>query len=213
MKQREEHLAHQQSCRCLYDAWCEESKGNPSEILCIIHDKMDTAKIVLLQMRVTTKATQGLGQLPMNITSMVSHGYRDGAYAHCCLHNLFAKRFQCHNIIFSKVVPSIGRPLNLEVWSTIRVPVSKLFVQGVVEGESRCLDLLQHIEGMDFQGPKPFPKKLYLQLDNSAKDNKNKYLMAFLSLLTTQDVFEEIHANFLLVGHTHEDIDAYFSHL
>ena len=66
---------------------------------------------------------------------------------------------------------------------------------------------------MDFQGNKPLPRKLYLQLDNSAKDNKNKYLMAFLSLLTAQVVFEEIQAGFLLVGHTHEDIDAYFSHL
>ena len=66
---------------------------------------------------------------------------------------------------------------------------------------------------MDFQGRKPLPRKLYLQLDNSAKDNKNKYLMAFLSLLTARGVFEEIQAGFLLVGHTHEDIDAYFSHL
>ena len=37
--------------------------------------------------------------------------------------------------------------------------------------------------------------------------------MAFLSLLTTQGVFKEIQVGFLLVGHTHEDIDAYFSHL
>jgi hypothetical protein len=37
--------------------------------------------------------------------------------------------------------------------------------------------------------------------------------MAFLSLLTAQGVFKEIQVDFLLVGHTHEDIDAYFSHL
>ena len=36
--------------------------------------------------------------------------------------------------------------------------------------------------------------------------------MAFLSLLIAQGIFEEIQADFLLVGHTHEDIDAYFSH-
>ena len=81
VKQREEHLAHQQSCRRLYGAWCEESKCNPSDILCIIHDKMDIAKTALPRMHVTTKATQGLGQLPMNITGMVSHGHGDGAYA------------------------------------------------------------------------------------------------------------------------------------
>ena len=37
--------------------------------------------------------------------------------------------------------------------------------------------------------------------------------MAFLSLLTARGVFEEIQVDFLLVGHTHEDIDVYFSHL
>ena len=58
-----------------------------------------------------------------------------------------------------------------------------------------------------------FPKHLYLQLDNSAIDNKNQFLMAFLSMLTHHGVFKEIQVGFLLVGHTHEDIDAYFSHL
>ena len=86
MKQREEHLAHQQSYRRLYGAWREESKHNPSDILCIIHDKMDTAKTALPRMHVTTKATQGLNQLPMNVIGMVSHGHKDGAYAHYSPH-------------------------------------------------------------------------------------------------------------------------------
>jgi len=60
---------------------------------------------------------------------------------------------------------------------------------------------------------RPLPRKLYLQLDNSARDNKNQYIMAFLSLLTARKVFQEIQVGFLLVGHTHEDIDGYFSYL
>jgi len=32
-------------------------------------------------------------------------------------------------------------------------------------------------------GPKPLPKKLLFQIDNYVKDNKNSYLLAFLSLL------------------------------
>ena len=63
------------------------------------------------------------------------------------------------------------------------------------------------------KGLKPLPRKLYLQLNNSTKDNKNKYLMAFLSLLITWDIFEEIQAGLLLVGHMYEDIDIYFNHL
>lgn len=57
------------------------------------------------------------------------------------------------------------------------------------------------------------PKNLYLQLDNTAKDNKNQYLMAFCSLLTARHIFKEVVVGFLIVGHTHEDIDAFFGKL
>jgi hypothetical protein len=36
------------------------------------------------------------------------------------------------------------------------------------------------------------PWKLLLQMDNCVKDNKNRYLLAFLSFLTTRDVFKEV---------------------
>jgi len=82
MEQQNEHLNHQASCRHLYALWREEPKRNPLEILCVIHNKMDTSKTALPRMRVTTKATQGLGQLPMSVTGMVAHGHADDAYAH-----------------------------------------------------------------------------------------------------------------------------------
>jgi hypothetical protein len=44
-------------------------------------------------------------------------------------------------------------------------------------------------------------------MDNCVKDNKNKYLLAFLSLLMAKEVFQEVKLKFLVVGHTHEDID------
>jgi hypothetical protein len=82
MKQRTQHLNHQASCQRFYGSWKEKLKRNPQNFLCIIHDKMDTAKTALPRMRVTTKATQGLGQLSMSITGMVAHSHGDGAYAH-----------------------------------------------------------------------------------------------------------------------------------
>jgi hypothetical protein len=57
------------------------------------------------------------------------------------------------------------------------------------------------------------PKYLYLQLDNTVKQNKNKFLMGFLGLLIINGVFENIYVSFLPVGHTHEDIDQLFSRL
>ena len=54
------------------------------------------------------------------------------------------------------------------------------------------------------------PEVLYLQLDN-VNTNKSKDLMAYLSLLIEKGIFKKIKINFLLVGHTHENIDQLFS--
>ena len=54
-------------------------------------------------------------------------------------------------------------------------------------------------------------KNILLQLDNCAGENKNHYLFAYLSLLVAKGVFKTVHLGFLMVGHTHEDIDAMFS--
>ena len=51
---------------------------------------------------------------------------------------------------------------------------------------------------------------LYLQLDNCS-ENKNKVLFGFLADLISRQVFEEVYIGFLMVGHTHEDIDQFFS--
>jgi hypothetical protein len=57
------------------------------------------------------------------------------------------------------------------------------------------------------------PKKLYLQMDNCVRENKNKYVLGYLSWLVQRGVFEEIELSFLPVGHTHEDIDQMFSRI
>ena len=55
------------------------------------------------------------------------------------------------------------------------------------------------------------PPVLFLQLDNTTKQNKGRFVFAFLSLLVEHGVFERIYVCFLPVGHTHEDIDQMFS--
>jgi len=52
---------------------------------------------------------------------------------------------------------------------------------------------------------------LLLQLDNCGSENKNRYLFAYLSLLVARGVFQMVQLGFLMVRHTHEDIDALFS--
>jgi len=50
-------------------------------------------------------------------------------------------------------------------------------------------------------------------MDNYVKDNKNHHLFAFWSLLTTRKMFEEVQLKFLVIWHTHKDIDGNFGYL
>jgi hypothetical protein len=54
------------------------------------------------------------------------------------------------------------------------------------------------------------PPVLYLQMDN-ASDNKSRRFFSFLAYLISKNVFQKIKVSYLVVGHTHEDIDGYFS--
>ena len=72
-------------------------------------------------------------------------------------------------------------------------------------------NLVLHCLMMTLTKIKPKGKVLYLQLDNTYKENKNSYLMRFMSYLVNQNYFEQIQVSFLLVGHTHNDVDMVFS--
>jgi hypothetical protein len=54
---------------------------------------------------------------------------------------------------------------------------------------------------------------LYVQLDNASSENKNKYLFGYLGYLVEIGLLGEVRASFLPVGHTHEDVDAFFSYI
>ena len=98
-------------------------------------------------------------------------------------------------------------------------PPQNSFFEALLHGKSRCSVSIPPGSSNGVPQPilgrlaVPLPKKLFLQLDNSAKDNKNRYVVAFCSLLTARRVFKEVIVGFLIVGHTHKDIDAHFSYL
>ena len=55
------------------------------------------------------------------------------------------------------------------------------------------------------------PPTLYLQLDNCGRENKNRFVFSFCSLLVELGIFDKVKISFLMVGHTHEDVDQLFS--
>lgn len=78
--------------------------------------------------------------------------------------------------------------------------------------------LTRHLASRNYR-----PTSLHLQLDNSGKDNKNRYMIGYCgvgSILTLANVcqlllklqwFKNIQLHFLMKGHTHCDIDQLFS--
>ena len=56
----------------------------------------------------------------------------------------------------------------------------------------------------------PNPSVMYVQLDN-VSSNKSKLMFIYCSWLVATGVFTKIKLGFLLVGHTHEYIDQFFS--
>ena len=56
------------------------------------------------------------------------------------------------------------------------------------------------------------PRVLYVQVDGGS-ENKNKWMLAYLSLLVEAQLFDKVKMSFLPVGHTHEDIDQAFSRI
>ena len=79
----------------------------------------------------------------------------------------------------------------------------------LLQGAQMCMDPLGPAPDTPIPA-KPLPPILNVQMDNAVSDNKNIYVFCFWSLLVAKCIFREVYVNFMLVGHTHDDIDALF---
>lgn len=76
---------------------------------------------------------------------------------------------------------------------------------------NQVVSTLLHVIG-DVKRRKRFlPPTLRIQADNCTRENKNIYMFALCVSLVGLGFFQEVELSFLIVGHTHEDIDQRFS--
>ena len=80
-----------------------------------------------------------------------------------------------------------------------------------IEGIRRSLVAYSH-RGADGGGPPGghLPATMYIQAD-SAGDNKSQWMLCWLAWLVAEGYVAEVFLSFLVVGHTHEDVDQTFS--
>ena len=191
------HINYQNACRRLYHGWSSNSIDSPTEFLYIIHDKMDHTKTRILRMQQTTKATSGLGQIPISVIGMLTYGHNNGVYAHYSI-AFWPGDFNFTISSICQVLKALERPLVKDSKELFIVPPQNSFFEALLQGKLRCStsilpSSLSTVPPLIPSRPAiPLPKKLFLQLDNSAKDNKNRYVMAFCSLLTARRIFKEV---------------------
>jgi hypothetical protein len=90
-------------------------------------------------------------------------------------------------------------------------PYAFLFTDNFKHGANLTIECLHHVLLDMHRHFGSLPRTFYLQLDNTTKQCKNKYVVAYLGLLVAWDMLERVVISFLPVGHTHEDIDQFFS--
>jgi hypothetical protein len=166
-------------------------------------------KTMLPSLQVCNKMISSLGQLPITLMGMIVHGHGDERYTQYS-NELWPNdpNFTIRSLLWLlrtlEVAPISNRNYCLNT------PRNSFF-ERMLQGKSHCI--CKSYTPNQIVGPKLLPINLLLQMDNCVKDNKNWHLLVFLSLLMVRDVFEEVKLGFLIVGHTHEDIDGCFSYL
>jgi len=83
-------------------------------------------------------------------------------------------------------------------------PQVYLIPDHVKQGTNVTIETLQRTLRAHEESGKALPPTLYLQLDNTCKQNKSRFLMAYLGEMVRAGVFDNIYVSFLPVGHTHE---------
>ncbi|KAL3686031.1 hypothetical protein R1sor_004053 [Riccia sorocarpa] len=225
---REMHLKHQMSGRNEYYSHMEMSTRTPSLYFSFIHDAMDHSKTYVRRLRDKLKSLmEHVTPLPLKVVGIINHGHEPNVVAHITVTGIWksdpnytissvAKQLRDYEIYF------IGDcTFDLAFNTTLVHPLFDALLDGDVFKttvlEKKCLSLEEYF---DLQQQQPIsegrrlrmlPPNLYIQLDNFAKDNKNWTLMAFCSELVARGCCKTITMFFFVVGHTHEDVDAFFS--
>ena len=204
----DKHLAIARAHREIYYAKRYQSLTYLHECLTVMHDKMDHAKTASPVFSHKSKELDSLVKLPVSVTCMIAHGHGDVRYAHYGL-NIFPHDSNYTIGSMAKLLRDLeGPPKSSSRELFVGLGSTALF-RGILKGAEMCAASL---------APQPealvpaiaLPPILNVQMDNATGNNKNKYVFAYWSLLVAKRIFREVYVNFMIVGHTHDDIDALF---
>ena len=173
-----------------------------------MHDKMDHAKTASPVVTHKTKHLNGLTKLPLSMIGMLAHGHGDVTYAHYGL-DLYPHDANYIVGLFAKLLWDLELPPKSFTQALFQNAQSTPLYEALLHGAEAYESSLP--PPMEYQlSSTPLPPILNVQMDNATGDNKNKFIFCFWSLLVANKIFREVYVNFMIVGHTHDDIDALF---
>ncbi|KAL3675719.1 hypothetical protein R1sor_025667 [Riccia sorocarpa] len=183
--ERETHLQLQMSRRTNYYSHNLLATSEPNLFKSGIHDGMDSNKTSVPKLANNVKALSGVGMpLPVKIAGILNRGSGPPSCAHVCIGGLW------------KSDP------NFTISSMAKYLRDCETFDGDMRGDLAFSTDLEH----------PLFKSLYNQpIFEKTFLQWKKQVMAFLSELVARGVFKIVIASFFIVGHTHEDVDAFFS--
>lgn len=94
-----------------------------------------------------------------------------------------------------------------------RRPYGFTFLENIKHGTNVTIECLHRIFSHIREQEGALPKILQIQMDNTCKQNKNKFMLGWMYYLVEIGTFDEVRLHFFPVGHTHADVDQMFSRL
>ena len=204
----DKHLAIARAHREYYYAKRYHSLTYPHECLTVMHDKMDHAKIASPVFSHKSKELDSLVKLPVSVTDMIAHGHGDVRYAHYGL-DIFPHDSNYTIGSMAKLLRDLEGPPKSSSRQLFVGSRSTALFRGILKGAEMCEASLAP-QCQTLVPARALPPILNVQMDNATGDNKNRYVYAYWSLLVAKRIFREVYVNFMIVGHTHDDIDALF---
>ena len=168
-------------------------------------DHAKTASPVFLH---KSKELDGLVKLPMSVTSMIAYRHGDVRYTHYGL-DIFPHDSNYTIGLMAKLLYDLEKPPKSSSRELFVGSGSTALFCSILKDVEMCKASLPPQPETIVQAT-PLPPILNMQMDNATGNNKNRYVYAFWSLLVAKRIFYEVYVNFMIVGHTHDDIDALF---
>ena len=204
----EKHLAIARAHRDYYYINRNQSHNFLHKCLTVIHDKMDHSKIDSPVFLHKSKELDGLVKLPVFVTGMIAHNHGDVRFAHYGF-DMFAHDSNYTISSMAKLLRDLELPPKSSSRELSVGSRSTNLFEAILKVAEMCEASLPPLLEVLFPAT-PLPPILNVQMDNATSDNKNRYVFCFWSLLVAKKIFRDVYVNFMIVGHTHDDIDALF---